>query len=101
MSTLLLCLAPDDDAEALGAVAERIAREMNVSIGVVAVSNEGERSCPPGGAWILRTNEPAGPLLSFARRTRARGLLVGPRAWERWANALRAASAAMVAARRL
>lgn len=95
MDMILLCLAREDEDAALRAAAEKVAREMDVALSVVRVSDESEPRASSPDDWTLQTDAPAAPLLNFARLNRARALILGPRAWERWGKALRAALAAL------
>jgi hypothetical protein len=88
---ILLCLDDQDEEGVLRAAAGKIASELDVPISVVRVSGKGEPRHSSPNDWTLQTDAPAVPLLNFARLNRARCLILGPRAWKRWGNALRAA----------
>lgn len=70
------------------AAADALAQGMNLPVGVVRVIGSDKPTSAAPMAWLLRTDEPARPLLNFARLSRARHIVLGPKAWESWGQTL-------------
>lgn len=88
---VLACLEGDEEGLEALAAAEALAAEAGLRLVVVRVwGAEGarERARTSPTEWTLRTDSPVEPLLGFTRRNRVRHVVLGPRAWEHWGQAL-------------
>ncbi|TPW20701.1 MAG: hypothetical protein FD126_1431 [Elusimicrobia bacterium] len=86
---ILACLNGGEDGREAVDSAGRLAADLQLRLVVVRVLAEGDSgdSCGPG-EWTLRTDSPVEPLSGFVRRNRVRHVVLGPRAWARWGEAL-------------